>query len=293
MPLALCFGLISQTAQAQPESCLTTSPDPVALPGGVFAMGSNEAYREEAPVREVETGPFRMDAHEVTNRQFSAFVEATGYVTTVETKPKPEDNPGIPPELLTAGSAVFVGGRAPWKFVEGAYWRAPEGPGSSIDNRMDHPVVHMTYADAEAYAAWAGGDLPTEAEWEYAARGGLDGARYEWGDTPPDKTDQPRANTWQGLFPVANTTHDGFDGSAPVGCYAPNGYGLYDMTGNVWELVKGHAPSALFGIMKGGSFLCAENFCRRYRPSARHDSEVNFSASHVGFRLVYRDEIDK
>lgn len=288
LPLLACAGAFVQVAEADTRSCLAASPGPVALPGGAFAMGSQQAYREEGPVREVEVGPFRIDPHEVTNRQFAAFVDATGYVSTVEKKPKPEDNPGIPPSLLTAGSAVFVGGRSPWKFVEGAYWRAPEGPASSIADRMDHPVVHMTYADADAYAVWAGGDLPTEEEWEYAARGGLDGARYEWGETPPGKTDAPRANIWQGIFPVANTASDGFEGSAPVGCFEPNGYGLYDMTGNVWELVKGHDPSALFGTMKGGSFLCAENFCRRYRPSARHDSEVNFSASHVGFRLVYR-----
>lgn len=286
----------SAEAEMAIESCTAGNHTQTTIPSGTFLMGSERGYRDEGPVQRVVVEEFRIDSHEVTNRQFKAFVDATEYVTVIEHGPDPKDYPGIAPELLAPSSAVFVGpgpdSMDGWKLVEGAAWNTPEGPGSSITDRLDHPVVHMSYADAEAYAKWAGGDLPTEEEWEYAARGGLDGAIYEWGDTPPDKTDAPRANTWQGIFPVANTSRDGFEGSAPVGCYEPNGYGLYDMTGNVWELVKGHDPEALFGTMKGGSFLCADNFCRRYRPSARHDHEVSFSASHVGFRLVYRDKAD-
>ncbi len=296
--LILQAGADPRAAEAvEGAAACASGPLPrVSIDAGETMIGSDRFYRDERPVRRAQVDAFDIDAHEVTNRQFAEFVAETGYVTIAETEPDPNDFPNIPPELLTPGSAVFVGTKirqmTGWEFVEGAFWRAPEGPGSSITERMDHPVVHVTYADAEAYAAWAGGDLPSEEEWEYAARGGLDGATYQWGETPPDQTDQPLANTWQGVFPIANTQRDGYAGSSPVGCFPANGYGLYDMTGNVWELVKGHDPAALFGTMKGGSYLCADNFCRRYRPSARHDHEVGFSASHVGFRLVYRDKMD-
>lgn len=277
-----------------PQSCLPGDAlARVEVPGGTFRMGSNVAYPEEAPVRAVTVAAFSMDAHEVTNAQFARFVAETGYVTQAERGPDPANHPEIPPEMLVPGSAVFVppltsGSAYWWRLVEGASWRAPEGPGSSVDDRANHPVVHMTHADALAYAAWAGGDLPTEAEWEFAARAGRDQAMYEWGDTPPDAQTPARANTWQGAFPLQNTQADGFARAAPAGCFAPNAYGLYDMTGNVWELVKGAGSLPGSGLMKGGSFLCAPNFCRRYRPAARHDQEADFSASHVGFRLVYR-----
>lgn len=262
----------------------------VDLPAGQFSMGSETHYPEEAPVRETAVEPFRVDTSEVTNRRFAAFVEATGYVTVAERQPDPALHPDIPPELLEPGSAVFI---APtvrnaswWQFVAGASWRRPEGPGSSIEDRLDHPAVHIAYEDARAFADWAGGRLPTEAEWEYAARGGLDGATYAWGEAAPGEEGW-RANTWQGVFPVANTGDDGFISTAPVGCYEPNGYGLHDMTGNAWEWVAEADPARNQGLMKGGSFLCADNFCRRYRPAARHPQELDFSASHVGFRVVY------
>jgi len=254
-------------------------------------MGSDRAYPEEAPDREERVDDFRMDAHEVTNRQFAEFVAATGYVTVAERDPDPSLHPEIPADALVPGSAVFIApedtGEAWWHFVPGASWTHPEGPDSSVDGREDHAVVHITYEDALAYADWAGGDLPTEAEWEYAARSGLDGATYEWGETPPDQG-PVRANTWEGLFPIVNTERDGYLGTAPVGCFPANDYGLYDMTGNVWEWVRADA-GANVGIIKGGSYLCAENYCRRYRPSARHRQEKDFSASHIGFRVVYRD----
>lgn len=257
-------------------------------------MGASNFYPEERLVRQETLEAFFIEAHEVTNRQFASFVEATGYVTVPEKAPDPAAHPEIPKELLVAGAAVFEmsltdnsAGR--WRFVEGAYWRAPEGPGSDISNRMDHPVVQIAYQDALAYAEWVSGDLPTEAEWEFAARGGLDGADYEWGAAKPDALETPRANTWQGIFPVINSGVDGFLSTAPVGCFEANGYGLHDMTGNVWEWVKDVSPGANSGLIKGGSYLCAENYCQRYRPAARHAQELDFSTNHIGFRVVFRD----
>lgn len=268
--------------------------DRVSLDGGTFVMGSEAGYRDEAPERSAQVEAFQIESQEVTNSRFAAFVEETGYVTVAERQPDPAAHPGIPADMLVPGSAVFVspivsGLQNWWQFVEGASWRHPEGPGSTIDTRMDHPVVHIAYEDALAFAEWAGGDLPTEAEWEFAARGGLEGARYEWGDTPPD-IGEPRANTWQGPFPISNTEQDGYFGTAPVGCFGANGYGLHDMTGNVWEWTKDsyRAGNPNSGLLKGGSYLCADNFCRRYRPSARHEQERDFSASHIGFRVIYR-----
>lgn len=269
------------------------APRRLSLSGGSFMMGSKKFYREEAPVREVFVDPFEIDAHEVTNRQFKAFVDATGYVTLAERPPDPALHPDIPADRLAPGSAVFVMGgddrdAGIWEFREGANWREPLGPGSGLDGKMDRPVVHVAYEDALAYADWAGGDLPTEAEWEYAARGGLDGADYAWGDVEPDDMPAPPANTWQGIFPFINMGTDGYAGLAPVGCYAANGYGLYDMMGNVWEWVKDADPDRNQGLIKGGSYLCAENFCRRYRPAARYPQELDFSTNHIGFRVVYR-----
>ena len=292
--IAACTGVAH--ASAGDQCAALDAPTVVALNGGDFLMGEDRGYPDEAPVRAATVGAFSIDAFEVTNRRFAAFVDETGYVTVAERVPDPADFPGIPANALAPGSAVFTpplsnGSPTWWRFTEGASWRTPEGPGSAIDDRMDHPVIHIAYEDAQAFAAWAGGDLPSEAEWEYAARGGLVGARYEWGEEDPHQG-EPRANTWQGIFPVVNLEKDGHARTAPVGCFPANGFGLYDMTGNVWEWTKdAYRPGdANSGLIKGGSFLCAENFCQRYRPAAKHEQERNFSASHIGFRLVYRTE---
>jgi formylglycine-generating enzyme required for sulfatase activity len=300
----------------------------IALPGGTFAMGSERFYPEEAPVRRVRVDPFRIDAAPVTNAEFARFVVATGYVTFAEVAPDPKDYPGMPPELAQPGSAVFEMSAGPvdtsspswWHFRIGANWRAPLGPGSSIEGLEDHPVVHVAHADAEAYAAWAGKALPTEAEWEFAARGGLDAADYAWGDAlAPDGA--MLANYWQGLFPFANQLTDGYLRTSPVRTYPANGYGVYDMIGNVWEwtadwFVQPKAERKARGsccipanprggtrgasidkrdpariprkVMKGGSHLCAENYCQRYRPAARYAQPVDTTTGHVGFRCVLR-----
>lgn len=302
-------------------SAQTSDDDFVRLDGGTFHMGSEDHYREEGPVREVTVGPFLIGKTEVTNDQFAAFVEATGYVTTAERDLDPAKFPGVPADLLQAGSMVFAQPAEPvklsdpnawWRYVAGANWRHPEGPKSNIDGVGNHPVVQVSHEDAVAYAEWAGGRLPTEAEWEFAARGGLDGAEYAWGDVFQDPNEGWKANTWQGLFPSVDMAEDGFHGTAPVGSYAPNGYGLYDMVGNVWEhvgdwWVPGH-PSAdqtdptgppeelaarfsseVFGpmhVVKGGSWLCAPSYCRRYRPAARESSEAAIGSNHIGFRIA-------
>lgn len=269
---------------AQPNRTLSD------IPAGTFEMGSEKAYPEERPIRQESVEAFRIMPHEVTNREFTAFTRATGYKTIAEKTPDPALHPDIPKEDLVAGSAVFVTPKKKtdywWTFLADANWTQPEGPGSNIKNRMNHPVVHIAYADAAAYAAWAGGRLPSEKEWEYAARGGLDGATYTWGETPPD-TGTPRANTWQGLFPYVDKGEDGHIGTAPVGEFDANGYGLFDMSGNVWEWVSDRNKARNAGLIKGGSFLCADNFCRRYRPSAKQPQELDFSTNHIGFRVVY------
>src|SRR6476661_7005464 len=213
------------------------------IPGGTFLMGSDVHYPEEAPAHRVAVGGFWIDTRAVTNKEFGRFVGATGYVTVAERAPDPADYPDADPALLNPSSSVFV--KPPhrvdlgnpynwWTYIEGAQWRHPQGPNSSIQRLADHPVVHVAWADVEAYAEWAGKELPTEAEWEFAARGGLDGAPYAWGDelTPGGR---PVANTWQGEFPWQNEKLDGYEGTSPVGVFPPNGYGLYDMCGNVWE----------------------------------------------------------
>ncbi len=291
-------------------------------------MGSERFYPEESPVRQVRVDAFWIDTAPVTNGEFARFVEATGHVTTAEIAPDPKDYPGMLPELAHAGSLVFepplrpVDLRIPswWDFRFCAHWRAPFGPDSDLSGLADHPVVHVTHADAAAYAQWAGKALPTEAEWEFAARGGLDGADYAWGDTlAPDG--QMLANYWQGPFPHGNSLADGFLHTSPVRYYPPNGFGLYDMIGNVWEwtddwfaLAKPHkkrfgdccipanprggtrggsfdkaAPVRIARkVMKGGSHLCAQEYCQRYRPAARFAQPVDTSTSHVGFRCVLR-----
>jgi sulfatase modifying factor 1 len=305
-----------------------SAPDPgmVWVGGGTFSMGSDDHYPEEAPVHRVSVGGFWIDRYAVTNREFARFVRKTGYVTLAEQTPRAEDYPGADPAMLVAGSSVFVSPGRPvdlrdaynwWSWVPGADWRHPQGPDSLIRNKPDHPVVHVAWADVEAYAQWVGKQVPTEAEWEFAARGGLDGAEYAWGDemTPGG---QWMANTWQGAFPNQNTGDDGYDGSAPVGRYRPNGYGLFDMIGNVWEWTtdwyEAHSAASHScctvqkprsgdrqrsidladqsgtprRVMKGGSHLCAPNYCRRYRPAARMAQAVETSTSHLGFRLIVR-----
>jgi formylglycine-generating enzyme required for sulfatase activity len=301
----------------------------VAVPGGAFTMGSDRFYPEEAPARTVRVEPFLIDETPVTNRAFAEFVASTGYQTSAEIAPDPKDYPGMPPDMARAGSVVFQRTDRPvdlidasqwWAYVVGANWRHPLGPGSSIEGLADHPVVHVTFQDAAAYADWAGKSLPTEAEWECAARGGLENADYAWGDElAPDGV--MMANYWQGLFPFSNTLEDGWERTSPVRTYAPNGYGLYDTIGNVWEWTadwyaapkvdrkkKGaccvplnprgprrdesydpHEPARVpRKVLKGGSHLCAASYCRRYRPAARHPEPIDTSTSHVGFRCVVR-----
>ena len=285
------------------------------LPGGTFRMGSEDFYPEEAPVRPVTVGAFWMDEHQVTVAEFRAFVSATGYRTVAERPLDPADFPGVEPEKLVPGSLVFHMTPGPvdlrdyfawWDYVPGACWGRPEGEGSSVDGREDHPIVHVAYEDAAAYAAWAGKELPTEAEWEYAARGGLDGAAFTWGDEDLQEH-TPLANTWQGEFPWQNLLVDGFAGTSPVGSFPPNDYGLFDMAGNVWEWTcdvfevdhPGQAASpccapgesgvnASRRVIKGGSHICAPNYCLRYRPAARQSETVDTSTGHIGFRCVVR-----
>ncbi len=299
----------------------------VWIPGGTFRMGSDDHYPEEAPTHMVQVDGFWMDQTPVTNAQFQRFVEATGYVTLAERTPNAADYPGADPASLVAGSSVFKspGRRVDrnnhynwWQWVPGADWRHPSGPKSSIDGREQHPVVHVAWEDVEAYARWIGKEIATEAEWEFAARGGLDGAEFAWGDefTPGGKH---MANTWQGEFPYRNLLHDGFAGTSPVDVFPPNGYGLYDIIGNVWEWTadwygahqvasesccavsnpRGVKREQSFDpqqpgfriprkVIKGGSHLCAPNYCQRYRPAARMPHHIDTGTSHVGFRCIVR-----
>lgn len=300
----------------------------VRIDGATFAMGSTRFYPEEAPVRRVRVDGFWIDATPVTNRQFAAFVRATGHVTDAEIAPDPRDYPGMPPEMARAGSLVFQPPKGPvsldaplswWSFTFGAHWRKPYGKGSSVLGLQDHPVVHVSHRDAEAYAQWAGKALPSEAEWELAARGGLDGAEFAWGDelAPGGKM---MCNYWQGAFPARNLRLDGFERTSPVKRFPANGYGVHDMIGNVWEWTsdwwslpspkapgccppvnpRGGTPEASLDpaqpqapqprkVLKGGSHLCAENYCQRYRPAARIPQTVESATSHIGFRCVVRD----
>ncbi|HEX4996699.1 MAG TPA: formylglycine-generating enzyme family protein [Terriglobia bacterium] len=299
----------------------------VWIPGGSFRMGSESFYREEAPVHEVTVDGFWLDRCTVTNDQFAAFVQATAWVTSAEIAPKAEDYPGAIPDLLVPASVVFRKPAGPvdlssvynwWTYVPGANWRHPQGPESSIAGLGNHPVVHIAYGDAVAYAKWAGKQLPTEAEWEFAARGGIDGAVYVWGNefSPGGKM---MANTWQGEFPHQNLIEDGYEWTAPVGSFPANGYGLYDMAGNVWEWTAdwfeehrhlNHSCCASVNprggfkdrsydprtpeiriprkVMKGGSYLCSPNYCLRYRPAARMAQPIDTSTCHLGFRCVVR-----
>ncbi|HEX5055478.1 MAG TPA: formylglycine-generating enzyme family protein [Gammaproteobacteria bacterium] len=303
----------------------------VWVQGRIFRMGSDKHYSEEAPVRRVRVDGFWMDRTPVTNRDFRRFVEATGHVSFAETAPTAKDYPGALPHMLRAGSLVFsppssscpinlrTGSRW-WEFRFGTDWRHPYGPGSSIEGLDDYPVVHIAYCDAAAYAQWSGKSLPTEAEWEFAARGGLDGAEFAWGNQFMPEG-RHMANTWQGSFPHQNLKTDGYEGTSPVMAFPPNAYGLYDMIGNVWEWTadwytaryaadarkacciplnpRGGARETSYNncqpgiriprkVLKGGSHLCAPGYCRRYRPAARHAQPVDTSSSHIGFRCVLR-----
>ncbi|MXP26690.1 SUMF1/EgtB/PvdO family nonheme iron enzyme [Altererythrobacter indicus] len=306
----------------------------ICIPAGTFTMGSERFYPEEKPLRRVSVSAFAIDETPVTNRAFAAFVEATGHMTFAEIAPDPRDYPGMSPDMAIPGSLVFKKTETPvdtsnpylwWEFRFGANWRYPLGPEQTIEDLdlWDHPVVHVTYSDALAYAKWVKKDLPTEAEYEYAARGGLEGAEYAWGDElQPDG--KMLANYWQGVFPYSNTLDDGWERTSPVGTYDANGYGVYDMIGNTWEWTKdwwtenprpmtkkkagacctikdprgglmkesfdSAQPEVKIGrrVLKGGSHLCAANYCQRYRPAARHAQMVDSSTSHIGFRCVVR-----
>jgi formylglycine-generating enzyme required for sulfatase activity len=319
---------IDAAKPAEPERTAPTGM--VWIAGGTFRMGSDQHYPEEAPAHRVHVDGFWMDRTPVTNRQFRTFVAATGHVTSAERTPDPKDYPGALPHMLKAGSLIFAPPKRGvvdlsdwsqwWRFQFGADWRHPYGPGSSIGGLDDHPVVHVAYRDAEAYARWAGKALPTEAEWEYAARGGLEGAEFAWGDEL-NPGGRHLANTWQGEFPHQNTAADGYRRTSPVAAFPPNVYGLHDMIGNVWEWTadwyaprheadaakpccipsnpRGGSEAASLDpcqpdipiprkVLKGGSHLCAPNYCRRYRPAARHAQPVDTSTCHVGFRCVAR-----
>lgn len=277
-------------------------------------MGSIDFYPEEAPVHTVSVAPFSIERHPVTNAQFAEFVSDTGHVTVAERPLDPADFPSVPPAELAPGALVFRATAGPvdlrdwrqwWHWIPGACWRHPSGPGSSVDDRPDHPVVQVAYPDAAAYAAWAGRRLPTEAQWEYAARAGTETA-YAWGEeTHPDG--QLMANTWQGRFPYHNDGALGWTGTSPVGTFAPNGFGLVDMIGNVWEWTtttfsRHHrieqpadgccpVPSAtgdpaVLQALKGGSHLCAPEYCLRYRPAARSSQSQDSATTHIGFRCI-------
>ncbi len=322
----------------------------VDVPAGAFLMGSDGFYPDEGPVRETEVAGFRLERHPVTNRQWAAFVEATGYVTVAEQPPDPRDFPGADPAQLVPGGLVFTPTPGPvsltdwsrwWRWQPGASWRRPGGPGTDLGGRRDHPVVLVSFHDASAYARWAGRDLPTEVEFEYASRGGAPSTTYAWGEEP-SPGGRLMANTWQGRFPYLNEGADGWLGTSPVGTFPPNGYGLVDMIGNVWEWTTtyyatsaareradtlaqhpgtgaGNEPGPKHGccspqrgealvpddaalqrasrapgenqprrVLKGGSHLCAPEYCLRYRPPARTPQSVDSATTHIGFRCVVR-----
>lgn len=304
-----------------------TCSDMAWIPPHEFTMGSNDFYPEERPAHRVRVSGFWMDRHPVSNAEFARFIAETGYVTTAERIPNPADYPSVDPAVVVAGSLVFrrperrAGHRDPgawWAYVAGASWQHPEGPGSGLEGRENHPLVHVSHEDAAAFAAWAGKQLPSEAEWEGAARGGLEDAAFVWGNemVPGGRL---LANTWQGAFPFENLTEDGYEGTSPVGMFPPNGYGLFDMAGNVWEWTDDwfapfeagvarsepccvpEVPRAAAAttrdvaaipmkVVKGGSHLCAPNYCLRFRPAARQPQAVESSSSHIGFRCILRTE---
>ncbi len=320
--LVLAAGCGPRDAGA-PRPAGDAPPGMTWIPGGEFTMGSNHPMAVDArPLHQVRVHGFWMDSTEVTNAQFARFVEATGYVTVAERPLDPKDFPDIPDSLRAPGAIVFMPPGHPvsldnhlqwWAWVPGADWRHPEGPASSIHDRMDHPVVQVAWDDAVAYATWSGGRLPTEAEWEWAARGGLEGKDFVWGDSAQDQS--AKANTFQGHFPDSNAQDDHFAGTSPGASFFRNGYGLYGMSGNVWEwtadwyrpdyyqvLAKGPTiaenpagPASSFDpaepgvqkrVQKGGSFLCTDQYCSRSRPGMRGKGETSSASNNVGFRCV-------
>ncbi|WP_037575257.1 formylglycine-generating enzyme family protein [Sporocytophaga myxococcoides] len=319
------------TIRPDKSDIVNEAPHPcmVWIPGGKFRMGSDTHYPEESPAHEVQVEGFWMDKFNVTNQEFERFVQETSYVTIAERPLNAEDYPGADPAMLLPGSLVF---QKPskrvdlnnymnwWAFIHGANWRHPEGPGSDLKERWEHPVTHVAWEDVEAYAKWIGKELPTEAEWEFASRGGHEGKVFEWGDemTPNKKM---MANFWQGEFPWQNFNLDGYEGTSPVGVYPANGYGLHDMCGNVWEWTqdwyvsrhkadkskaccipsnpRGGERDASFDphqpdikiprkVLKGGSHLCAPNYCFRFRPAARSPQMIDSGSCHIGFRCIVR-----
>ena len=316
-------------ADAEPRTA--PGPDLVWIPEGTFLMGSDDFEPEEAPAHPVRVDGFWMDACAVTNADYARFVAATGYRTVAERPLDPADFPGAPPENLVPGSLVFTPTPGPvdlrhlsqwWRWTPGACWKHPEGPASSVQDRADHPVVHVAFEDAEAYARWAHKTLPTEAEWERAARGGVDGLAYAWGDEATPGGER-LAKFFEGDFPWRNQARDGFERTAPVRSFPPNPYGLHEITGNVWEWTNDwyterhpspadkpccvpdnprggdldgsldrHQPQFAIPrkVIKGGSHLCADSYCRRYRPAARRPQMVDTGMSHIGFRCVARPE---
>ncbi|MHA4844928.1 formylglycine-generating enzyme family protein [Flavitalea antarctica] len=306
--------------------------DMVLITGGSFNMGSESFYPEEKPIHKVTVSSFYIDKYTVTNRQYQKFVDETGYITVAERPLNADDFPGIKPELLAPGALIFKKANGPvnlksyynwWAWMPGTNWKHPKGPESNISGMEDHPVVHVAYEDVESFAKWAGKELPTEAEWEFAARGGLEGMNFTWGNEDTQLT-QPMANTWQGEFPYQNLLVDKYEGTSPVGSFEPNGYGLFDMAGNVWEWTSDWyvkhldesaekvksccttsvnprvtSPDESFDlaqpdikiprkVVKGGSHLCAPNYCLRYRPAARQPQMIDTGMTHIGFRCVVR-----
>lgn len=285
----------------------------IELSGGTFSMGSGSFYPEERPMVDVSVGPFAIAQAPVTNQDFAAFVKDTGYITTAERELDRDDYPDVSDLDTAPGSLVFTPTDGPvdlsdwrqwWRWVEGANWRRPGGPDTSIQGLETHPVVHVSFHDAEAYAAWAGKRLPTESEWEFAARGGLDNATYSWGEEP-QHLGELKANTWQGSFPYHNTGARGWRGTSPVASFPPNGYGLVDATGNVWEWTstpwspRHQAPltsecrcsptptdPTSSRVLKGGSHICAPEYCLRYRPAARSPQSADSATAHIGFRCA-------
>jgi formylglycine-generating enzyme required for sulfatase activity len=329
LPVIFFFVYINQSEQGDlaptgaeqyiNKSCKPISREDVWVPGGEFSIGENKGYANERPAHDVHVDGFWIDSHEVTNQQFSEFVEETGYITVAERTPDPSILGNAPADMLKPGSAVFTPPSSSdsnedwWSYLPGSYWRKPLGPKSNIIGKENYPVVHIAFEDAQAYAKWADRLLPTEAQFEVAARSKLVNQRYAWGGDELTKNGKHLANTWQGMFPYVNQKEDGFAGIAPVSCFPANDYGAYDLIGNVWEWTSNyytnqHNPSdnmnpkglsqAMYNeqyqhefpmrVIKGGSYLCSPDYCMRYRPAARHAQDTGLGSNHIGFRTVRR-----